>query len=93
MFVEDLSVFFADFGVPATLEDASVRVIFDNAYLQAAVGPIGMASSQPVAVIATASVPAEPVGLLLVVGANSYQVAAHEPDGTGTSRLLLEGPQ
>jgi hypothetical protein len=92
MFVEDIAAFFPDFGVDALLAGASVRVIFDDAYLQASVGPIGMASSQPVVVIATASVPAEPVGLLLVVGAKSYQVAAHEPDGTGTSRLLLEGP-
>ena len=29
-------------------------------------------------------------GAAVVVGATSYLVAAHEPDGTGLSRLLLE---
>ena len=40
--------------------------------------------------LATADVPASPVGLTVVVGAVSYLVAEHEPDGTGISRLLLE---
>jgi hypothetical protein len=49
-----------------------------------------MASSQPALTLSTADVPATPVGVSVVVGGASYLVAAHEPDGTGVSRLLLE---
>lgn len=90
MFVEDTSTFFADFGVPCTLGGAAVSGIFDNGYALGSVGPFGMASTQPVLTLATASVPANPVGITAVVGGGAYLVAAHEPDGTGISRLLLE---
>ena len=49
-----------------------------------------MASTQPAYTLPSVSVPANPVGLALVIGATSYVVAAHEPEGTGVSRLLLE---
>ncbi|MEN9885766.1 MAG: hypothetical protein RL758_344 [Pseudomonadota bacterium] len=89
MFVEDLSVFFADFGVPATLNGAAVTGIFDAAYAVGNVG-IGMAGTQPVFTLATSGIVGEAVGQTLVVNAASYVVSAHEPDGTGMSRLLLE---
>lgn len=90
MFVEDPSAFFADFGAPCTLAGSSVTAIFDAAFALGSVGPFGMASTQPALTLATANVPANPVGTTAVVGGTSYLVAAHEPDGTGISRLLLE---
>lgn len=89
MFTEDLPLYFADFGVDATLNGGAVRGVFDNAYALGSVG-VGMAGTQPVFTLATASVGADPVGQALLVGADTYTVAAHEPDGTGLSRLLLE---
>ena len=92
-FAEDLSVFFnsAEFAATAaTLGGVAVAAIFDNGYASAGVGAYGMAGSAPALTLATASVPADPVGLAAVVGGVSYLVAAHEPDGTGISRLLLE---
>lgn len=74
----------------ATLNAVAVTGIFDNGYAPGSVGPYGMASTQPSLTLSTASVPADPVGMPVVVGAASYLVAAHEPDGTGISRLLLE---
>lgn len=74
----------------ATLAGVAVAAIFDNGYALGSVGALGMASSAPTLTLATASVPADPVGLAAVVGGVSYLVAAHEPDGTGVSRLLLE---
>jgi Phage Head-Tail Attachment len=68
---------------------APVPGIFDNGYALGAVG-IGMAGTQPTITLATASVSGEAVGQTLVVNGSSYYVAAHEPDGTGVSRLLLE---
>ena len=91
-FAEDLSVFFnpAEFADPATLGGVAVQGIFDKAYQFADVGGSGMAATQPVYTLATSAVPANPVGTTLVVGGVSYSVAAHEPDGTGVSLLLLE---
>ena len=93
MFTEDPTPFFdtsTGFAQTATLAGVSVSGIFDNAYALGAVGPYGMAGTQPVLMLPTASVPADPVGNTCVVGSTSYVVAAHEPDGTGISRLVLE---
>ena len=90
MFVENTAAFFSDFGQTATVGGVSVSGIFDNGYALGGVGAIGMASSQPTFTLATASVPASPVGTAVVVGGGNYLVGAHEPDGTGMSRLLLE---
>jgi hypothetical protein len=86
---EDLAPFFADFAVDATVNGAAVRGIFDNGFALGAVG-IGMAGTQPTLRLRTADVAADPVGQAVVVGAVSYTVAAHEPDGTGVSVLMLE---
>lgn len=93
MFAEDTTAFFdttCGFAQTATVGGASVAVIFDNASSLGAVGPYGMASTQPSVTLPTAQVPADPVGTSVVVGGSTYLVAAHEPDGTGISRLLLE---
>jgi len=93
MFAEDHSTFFdttLGFAQLATVGGASVAVIFDNASSLGAVGPYGMASTQPSVTLPTTQVPADPVGTTVVVGGSTYLVAAHEPDGTGISRLLLE---
>lgn len=90
MLVEDHSIFMADFGVNATLAGQAVRGIFDNGFLLGDVGMAGMAGSAPVLTLPTASVPAVPVGAAAVINGVSYVVAAHEFDGTGMSRLLLE---
>jgi hypothetical protein len=91
MFVESLAPFFADFAAPAcTVGGVSVKAIFDADPTVGRVGMMGMAGTQPALMLATASVAADPVGLAAVVNGVSYVVAAHEPDGTGMSLLLLE---
>jgi len=86
----DLPGFFADFGVDATLGGNAVRGIFDNAYATGGVGMLGMATTQTALTLASADVPADPVGASVLVGSAVYVVAASEPDGTGITRLLLE---
>jgi hypothetical protein len=86
---EDLAPFFADFAVAATVNGAAVRGIFDNGFALGAVG-IGMAGTQPTLRLRTADVTADPVGQAVSVNAVAYTVAAHEPDGTGVSVLMLE---
>lgn len=94
MFEEDFAPFFdvdTGYGQLATVDDVTgVRVLFDNGYALGSVGMIGMAATQPSITLATSMVPADPIGTTVVVNSTSYLVAAHEPDGTGISRLLLE---
>ena len=84
-FVESLSPFFNDFGVSATLNGAAVTGIFD----EAGNTDIGVAAVQPVFTLPTASVPASPYGKTLTIGARSFTVREHQPDGTGMSTLVL----
>lgn len=90
MFTEDFSTYFAEFGSDATLGGAAVRGVFDNAYALGNVGVVGMAGSQPMFTLPTASVPADPVGQSLGMGSAVYEVVEHRPDGTGISVLVLE---
>lgn len=73
----------------ATLNGVEVAGMFDNSYHAGDIG-IGMASTQPAFTTLTAHVVGEAVGQLLTIHGTSYYVAAHEPDGTGMSLLLLE---
>ena len=90
MFTEDLTAFFADFGVSATLNGTAVVGVYDNGYALGAAGMLGVASTQPTLTLPTAQVPANPVGQPVAVAGKSYLVAEHQPDGTGISRLFLE---
>lgn len=90
MFTEDFTPYFADFGVDATLNGVAVRGLLDAPYAVGSVGSVGMAGTEPAFTLPTASVPAGVVGMALVAGGKTYTVAAHEPDGTGVSRLVLE---
>ena len=92
MMTEDLSAFMnaAEFATAITLNGVVLAAIFDNANALGSVGPYGMASTQPALTLPTIQVPANPIGLAVVVGGVSYLVAGHEPDGTGISRLVLE---
>lgn len=75
-------------NVVAQLNGAPVAGVFDNGYALGAVGQSGMASGQPVLTCATPLF--DPVGATVGIGQDSYLVVAHEPDGTGMSRLILE---
>jgi hypothetical protein len=78
----------SDVGI--TLGGVPVQACFDNGYALGNVGMLGMASSQPALTLASADVSTNPVGMAVVAGGVSYLVAAHEPDGSGVSRLVLE---
>ncbi len=92
MFTEDFDAFFSadDFAVAATLAGLSVTGILDAPGVNAMVGELGMASVAPTFTLPSASVPSSPVGSALVIGAVSYVVTQHLPDGTGVSTLVLE---
>ncbi len=77
-------------NVVATVDGVSVPAIFTNAYDTASVGANGIASTQPMLTLPTTDAPASPIGKPVVINATSYTIAAHQPDGTGLSHLLLE---
>lgn len=94
-FAEDLTVFFADFGVTATPNaGAAVTVIFDRAHVETLGGVIS--GTQPVALVASADVSAwVPNSTTVVIsgaasGNGTYTVRDIQPDGTGLSTLILE---
>lgn len=88
--------------VLTALSNALVRVgagavqlgIFDNDYASAHIGDAGMAAATPAVTVATATLPNPLVGAAVDVDycgvTTRYRVAAHHPDGTGLSVLLLE---
>lgn len=80
----------AAFGDSIVLNGLSVNARFDDSYSLSTVGYSSMAGTQPMLILATADVPANPVGKTAVVGATTYLVSTHEPDGNGMSRLLLQ---
>lgn len=88
MFTTDVFFNTAEFAVSGDLDGVPIVGILDKGYALGDVGLVGMASTQPVFICPTPA--GDPVGRVLTVGADSYVVAAHEPDGTGVSRLLLE---
>lgn len=92
MFAEDISAFIspAEHATSVSVGGVVVSAIFSNGYALGNVGMLGMATSQPSLTLASADVSTDPVGAAVLVGAVAYVVAAHEPDGTGVSRLLLE---
>lgn len=83
-------------NVSATISGLPVVGIFDEAHTTASVG-IGMASTVPVLTVRDTDLPSDlegrPVAVFWADGLSvrgRYIVGAHEPDGTGMSRLLLE---
>lgn len=97
MLFDDLSAFFSEseFAVACTAFDQhgvsqTFPVIFDAPSTVASLGFSGMAATQPVALTASANVIPDPVGWAVTIGGTPYIVAAHEPDGTGMTRLILE---
>lgn len=91
MMTEDFTQFLNadEFADNATLSGAAVCGIFDNANVVTEEG-MGMATTRPIFTLATTNVPSSPVGRTFVRNGVTYAVAAHEPDGTGMSVLVLE---
>ena len=90
---EDLSVFFADFGVKAIIDGRTQTVLFDDAYTAALYAGVALDASRPAVRCISALNPGIKAGLDATVGAVDYIIRAAEPDGlgaTGLTRLVLE---
>jgi len=92
------AIFFSDndFGDRATYtpqggQATQINGIFDNEYaLIDAGGGVGVASREPKFQTETINVPNAADGDTLVVNSITYKVRVVEPDGTGTTTLMLE---
>lgn len=85
-FVENLDVFFLDFGITAVVDGGFVRGIFDNQFATT----LGFtAGTGPILLCKTADIAAVEQGGPVHVGATNYTVSAIEPDGTGLTLLRL----
>ncbi len=96
MFTESLAPFFnsAEFASNATLNAVAVQGILEPGYANATLDGFGVAAgSSPTFTLPSASVPAKPEGMTLVVtdgpGAATYRVGNAEHDGTGICTLKL----
>ena len=88
MFAEDLTPFFQDMATNAILNGVPVIGIFKNEYLPDDLGG-DVAASQPVYILDSDDVPANVVGLSLVIGSVPFKVVSTMPDGTGVTTLQL----
>jgi hypothetical protein len=91
-FAEDLTPFFADFAVSATVGAATVSVIFDRAYVEMMGGVGGgIDASQPLAWAKSSDVAAQSIvrNSTLVIAGTTYYVQSMRPDGTGLTLLVL----
>ncbi len=90
-FVEDLTVFFADFGVPAVVGvNPAVTVIFDRAYVAQLNGRAS--GLNPNCVGRTEDLAALGEGDAIVIDGSPYVVVGEpQPDGTGLTFLELRG--
>lgn len=85
-FTENLSAYFADFGVDATLNGEAVRGLFDRAYGEAFGGLV--AGNSPVFRLPSEISAGD--GDALVIASVNYLVVGVEPDGAGMTLLRLE---
>lgn len=91
-FIEDLTVFFADWGVPALVGEGrpAVTVIFDKAYISLLRDHAS--GSSPECVGRTEDLAHLEEGDPIVIDGEPYSIAGDpQPDGTGLTYLQLRG--
>jgi hypothetical protein len=87
-FAEDLSMFFADFGVAATLNGAAATVMLDTS----SVDEFGVVTQAPSAVMPKAEASAAAAGQALVVAADDLPAQLAHLAGTYTVRTVKDEP-
>lgn len=86
-FTEDLTPYFADYGIDAVVNGVACVGIFDAVYAAA----LGFtAGNTPVLLLQAGDVVGVEQGDVVTVPAGSYTITAIEPDGTGLVLLRLQ---
>ncbi len=94
MFVEDLSVFFEEFGVPAVFTRglttiATLKAIFNDPSQSVEINNTDIEEPAPFLQAPTASLAAVKRGDTATVNGATYRIERIHPDGTGMSLLML----
>lgn len=96
-FTEDFSVFFDTDGFaseftyyPNVGAEITVNGIFDQAFYEVSGGEVGIAGNQPRIVCETAKIPSPVYGEKVKIDGNVFTIVGIQPDGTGTTTLILE---
>lgn len=87
--IDDLDVFFRDFGFEATIGGASTKVIFDEAYLGEKLFRSEVETSVLQVIAKSADVAGVAHGDTVTISGESFIVRGIQPDGTGMTVLLL----
>lgn len=72
---------------------ATINAIFDNTFFEVIGEEMPANMTKPTVVCKTADVAAAERNSMIERGAEVYKVASAEPDGTGVTLLILEGPR
>ncbi len=87
--VDDLDVFFADFGINATYGLSTIKVLFHNEYEAAALFNQEIESRNPYVEVKDSDVTGITHASTLVINSTTYHVKEVKPDGTGITVLVL----
>lgn len=84
--------YLADFGVTVTKTGgATFTAIFDKEYVEADLGDAVVERAQPMLMARTADVSALAKNASLTISGSTYTVRRLEDDGTGFTRVILNG--
>ena len=75
-------------NVTVLIAGVPVPGMFKKPSTQGTLG-IGSEDTRPNVMVASSAVPLEPVDSVIEVDGTPYSISAHEPDGTGMTRLFL----
>lgn len=90
--LDDLSLYLADFGVTVTKTGgATFTAIFDNEFTEVDMGDAVVERTVPVLVAKSSDVSALAKNASLTIGGTAYTVRRLEADGTGLTRVILNG--
>lgn len=93
-FDEDLDLFFdttEGFATDITVDGLAVDAIFASEYVEISIGNVPFSGEKPVLVGKHSDFTGK-FGETVVIGSDSYTILDIQPDGSGTCRVILQGP-
>ena len=87
----DLDIFFDDdeFATEITFNSETILGIFDNEFAVAVEGEMGIESTAPQVLVKDADITGAAHGQIMTIDGTDYKIIAIQPDGTGTTVVLL----
>ncbi len=88
---DDLDIFLDDdeFAVDVILNAVTIQGIFDNEFLAAVEGDIGIESTLPQGQFKTSDVSSAIHGDVMTINSVDYNIIGIQPDGTGITLIFL----